>query len=399
MRRIVSVLVLLLAIAPSALADTLYLRDGRTLRGTMLGMIGGRIVFRINQGNTATGSSGSGSTSSTAARPDGEIQFFRTRDIERLEIDGRSLDEARFDTRTVEVSLGANWIDSGIDVRRGERVQVRASGTIVAGRTRITPDGLRSTDPTAPLPRAAEGVLIGSIGNDPNAPIMELGLGREFAADRDGRLYLTSNRGTYTDARGAFSVEIRRERNFASRRNTTTNTTGGRDDEDDINSDVFGGADNRRIDPAPARPRTPNTGTTIDNNTGVNRNRTTREVTVDVPGNSRGTDTGIELAAGDQVTISATGQIVAGRRAGSVPPEGGRAGLGAVFGGAYPFPQAGPGALIGYIRLANGQASQPFLVGSQMTFNAPVDGKLFLLINDDNYADNSGSFTARIRQN
>ncbi|HEY0077170.1 MAG TPA: hypothetical protein VGB73_00880 [Pyrinomonadaceae bacterium] len=396
MRRIVSVLVLILATAPLAFADTLYLRDGRTLRGTMLGMIGGRIVFRINQGNLATGSSGSSSTSSTAAaRPDGEIQFFRTRDIERLEIDGRSLDEARFDTRTVEVSLGANWIDSGVDLRRGERVQVRASGTIVAGRTRITPDGLRSTDPTAPLPRAAEGVLIGSIGNDPNAPIMELGLGRDFVADRDGRLYLTSNRGTYTDARGAFAVEIRRERNFTSRRNNTS-TTGTRDDDDD--NDVFGGTDDRRIEPAPTRPRTP-TGTTIDDTTNVNRNRTTREITVTVPGNSRGMDTGLELAAGDQVTITATGQIVAGRRAGSVPPEGGRAGLGAVFGGTYPFPQAGPGALIGYIRLANGQTSAPFLVGSQVTFNAPVDGRLFLLINDDNYSDNSGSFTARIRQN
>jgi hypothetical protein len=59
-------------------------------------------------------------------------------------------------------------------------------------------------------------------------------------------------------------------------------------------------------------------------------------------------------------------------------------------------PTAGVGALIGYIRLTNGQLTQPFVVGSQQTLTAPVDGRLFLLVNDDNYSDNSGSFRVRI---
>src|SRR5262249_39947681 len=113
-----------------------------------------------------------------------------------------------------QVALEPNWIDSSVDVRRGERVRVNASGIIVAGRTRITPDGLRSTDPSAPLPSASEGELIGAISDDPRAPIIELGSAREFTADRDGRLYLTANRGSYADARGSFSVQIRRERDL-----------------------------------------------------------------------------------------------------------------------------------------------------------------------------------------
>jgi len=40
---------------------------------------------------------------------------------------------------------------------------------------------------------------------------MELGASREFVADREGRLYLTANRGSYVDARGAFSARIRKE--------------------------------------------------------------------------------------------------------------------------------------------------------------------------------------------
>ena len=60
------------------------------------------------------------------------------------------------------------------------------------------------------------------------------------------------------------------------------------------------------------------------------------------------------------------------------------------------MPTAGVGALIGYIFQANGQKSQAFLIGSQSTFTVPADGRLYLLVNDDNYSDNSGSFSARI---
>ena len=60
------------------------------------------------------------------------------------------------------------------------------------------------------------------------------------------------------------------------------------------------------------------------------------------------------------------------------------------------MPTVGVGALIGYIRSNNGQASQPFFIGSQATFTIPVDGRLFLAVNDDNYSDNSGSFSVRL---
>jgi hypothetical protein len=61
-------------------------------------------------------------------------------------------------------------------------------------------------------------------------------------------------------------------------------------------------------------------------------------------------------------------------------------------------PSAGSGALIGYIRTADGQTSQAFLIGSQLTFTVPADGRLILAINDDDYSDNSGSFSVKIRQ-
>jgi hypothetical protein len=58
-------------------------------------------------------------------------------------------------------------------------------------------------------------------------------------------------------------------------------------------------------------------------------------------------------------------------------------------------PTAGVGALIGYIT-QGAATTQPFLVGSQLIFTAQTDGRLYLLVNDDNYNDNSGSFAVRI---
>jgi hypothetical protein len=386
MKKVILALAGIFLLAPLALADTIVLRDGRTLRGTVLGFMNGRVVVRIESSTTASAQAG--------AADSGEVRFFRPAEIERIEIDGRSLDEARFETRTVEVALGPNWIDSGVDVRRGQRVQVRASGTINAGRTRITPDGLRTTDPTAPLPRAAEGVLIGAVGTDADSPVVELGLSREFVADRDGRLYLTANRGTYTDARGSYIVRVQTERQMPQRRRDTAGNN--RSDDDDDFYDPLG--PDRRPSPAPVRSRTP-AGGGSDPFGGGGPSRAPRQAVITVPGTSRGTDTGIDLRSGDRLVIAATGRVVAGQRAGEVGPEGGRStGFGSIV-SARPFPNAGVGALIGYIRLDNGQASQPFFVGANLTATAPADGRLILLVNDDNYSDNGGGFEVRITVN
>lgn len=391
MKKLVLVLLIVLGSVSIAAADTIYLRGGTTLRGNVLGFINGRFAIQLTANGTLPANPNNrnpASTNTGIARPvsAGEVVFLRPRDIEKIEIDGRSLDDARYQTRTVDVSLGSNWIDSGVDVNRGQRVRVDASGTIYAGRMRITPAGLSTTDPNSPLPRAAEGELIGVIGNDYDSPIIEIGTGREFVADRDGRLYLTVNRGNYTDARGAFNARIRTDVDLAAMARTV---------DDNNRNDAYDpfGSDSQ-TGPAAIRSRE---SRGINNNRNRTSNRTL-ERTIDIPGNlQRGVDTGIDLRTGDQVTISATGNVTAGRRAGVVSPEGGRAGAGAVFGtSTYPVPTAGVGALIGYIVSASGQTVQPFYVGSQLTFTAPVDGRLYLAVNDDNYNDNSGSFSARI---
>jgi hypothetical protein len=364
MKKLFLVVIILLAAAGVAAADTIYLRDGRTVQGTLIGFVNGQFVVRVT-------SIGTGNVTSSRSET-GELQYFRPNEVERVEIDGRSLNEQRYETRTVQVPLESNWIDSGVDVRRGERIQMKASGVIVAGRTRISPDGIRSNDPSAPLPGAAEGMLIAAIGSESNSPVIEIGSSREFAANRDGRIFLTANRSSYADARGSFTVEIRREIDLAA------------------NSDdnIF----DRRRRPG-VRSRRPQTGT------GIVR---PSELTLEVPGTTRvdnsAVDTGIDVRSGDQLTITATGRVIAGRRIGEVGPEGGRSsGFGSII-GTRPVPTVGAGALIGYLRLADGQVTPAFLIGPNLVLNPTQEGRLFLAINDDDYTDNGGSFTVRIRR-
>lgn len=360
MKKFLLALLIVFATATFAAADTIYLRDGRQVRGTLLGFINGQFVLRVETQSSTP-------ATTTRRRDPGDIQYFRPEEVERVEIDGRPMDDARFLTRNVQVMLESNWIDSGVFVRSGQRVQVSATGVITVGRMRITPDGMRSTDPSAPLPNVAEGKLIGAIGNDASSPIIELGSNREFTADRNGRLFLTANRGTFADARGAWDVQVRRER-----------TAGARDIDDDRSPGI------RSRNRFPGGP-------------GRGSGRVERDLSV--PGNSRGVDAGIDVRAGDQITFTASGTIVAGQRAGTVGPEGGRStGFGSIM-GTRPVHTAGVGALIGFLRMADGQNSQPFFIGSSLSWTAPADGRLYLLVNDDNYNDNSGAFTVHITLN
>lgn len=362
MKKILLALFIVISAASLAFADTIYLRDGRQIRGTLLGFINGRFVVRVeNQTSVNTGAN-------VDRRRDNDLQYFRPEEVDRIEIEGRSLDDTRYETRNVQVTLDSNWVDSGVWVRRGERVQVSATGVITVGRSRITPDGLRSTDPSAPLPSAPEGELIGALGNDPRSPIIELGSTKEFTAERSGRLFLTANRGSFADARGSFDVRIRSERNLNAR-----------DDDTDR-----GGIRSRNRDNA--------------GGVGGGYRGNQRERSFDVPANSRGLDTGIDVRAGEPITFTATGTIVAGSRVGEVGPDGARSssGFGSVV-NARPVASAGVGALIGYIRNINGSLSPAYLIGSSLTTSVPMDGRLILAVNDDNYNDNTGSFRVTVR--
>lgn len=111
---------------------------------------------------------------------------------------------------------------------------------------------------------------------------------------------------------------------------------------------------------------------------------------VEVPGRALWVDTGLDLRAGDEISISAAGllELSGGRKADAAgAPRGWRDLL-----RSYPVNKAGQGALIGRL----GEASQPFLVGVSLRYAAPRDGRLFLSVNKAGNDAPKGAFQVTI---
>ncbi len=104
-----------------------------------------------------------------------------------------------------------------------------------------------------------------------------------------------------------------------------------------------------------------------------------------VPGNQQWVATGITVRKGETIGFRSTGEVVLSTdpndKAQITGAYGGRKAPGA------PLPDALAGALIG--RIGNGPA---FGIGDQTSIPMPASGPLYLGINDDGMADNTGQF-------
>ena len=113
----------------------------------------------------------------------------------------------------IAVSAETRWTDTGIDVRSGDRLQVRAQGTITLsgndnGNDTAGPAGAFSGRRAsgAPLPSAPAGALIGRIGD---GPVFLVGAeGWTNRAGQSGRLFLGVNDDHLGDNRGEFAVRV-----------------------------------------------------------------------------------------------------------------------------------------------------------------------------------------------
>jgi hypothetical protein len=125
--------------------------------------------------------------------------------------------------------------------------------------------------------------------------------------------------------------------------------------------------------------------TTVD---GTQTEPTTQQVTVDATRSF--VDTGVTLAAGDEVEIVATGRAFHGGNGGSSGPEGDS------DPGLQQFnviADANHAALIGKI----GPSGSVFLVGAKLNFTADKDGPLILGVNDTGVNNNSGGYAVTIK--
>src|SRR5258706_8969714 len=104
------------------------------------------------------------------------------------------------------------WTNTGLVVRRGQRLRITATGRVNLGANRMaTADGLANIPDRDKLMRnQPTGGLIGVIGDD-NDEVIFVGRSRDLVAQRDGVLFLGVNEGNLSDNSRLFEVVIEAE--------------------------------------------------------------------------------------------------------------------------------------------------------------------------------------------
>ena len=232
---------LLVSLSTPLLADTIRLKDGSVIRGQVIGfkdqqftiLIGGNargrrgqttvyvedvesIEFDSNSGNPGTATDESARnvpvnrpSSNPSNQPDNTAPDTRSNDP------GPVVPTPTFFTIKVGVradNANNGWTNSGLVVRKGQRLRISASGRVSLGRGRFSlPGGVATIQDNDKLMRnEATGALIAVIGDD-NDDFILIGPRRDFVAQRDGVLFLGVNEGDLADNTGSYDIVIEAE--------------------------------------------------------------------------------------------------------------------------------------------------------------------------------------------
>jgi hypothetical protein len=243
---------LILCMGSPILADTIRLKDGSVIRGQVIGFKDQQFTVLVGTGTrgrrsritlymedvdsiefdavtaSAAGDAGSGQDTSSDDTNVPSTQTARTeppRTNPRTQPPPQTSPTARppatsstsptffqINTRVRGDATTNGWTNSGLVVRRGQRLRISATGRVLLGSGRVaTPAGLAGVPDTDKLMRNdPTGGLIAVIGDD-NDDFLFIGRSREFTAQRDGVLFLGVNEGNLNDNTGAFDVVVEAE--------------------------------------------------------------------------------------------------------------------------------------------------------------------------------------------
>ncbi len=243
--RLLLSILLLVSVSTPLLADTIRLKDGSVIRGQVIGfkdqqftiLIGGNARGRRGQttvyvedvesiefDSTSGGPSATDDGSSARNNPpaNNPPPTRSSSPVNQPEATDRSIDTTPASSSTptfftIKVGVRADnanngWTNSGLVVRKGQRLRISASGRVSLGRGRFsTPGGLANIQDADKLMRnEATGALIAVIGDD-NDDFLVIGPRREFVAQRDGVLFLGVNEGDLADNTGSYDIVIEAE--------------------------------------------------------------------------------------------------------------------------------------------------------------------------------------------
>lgn len=251
--RTFSTLILITALAVTAFADTVKLKDGSIIKGRIVSFSEGRFTVLIGSGSrqrqmvifadevesvefdgigpsvarsnapsyndASISRAGSGRNSAGVSANPGPGPSTDTSTAPRSvapEPGNQSTPSPQPVTKGVVINLKVTadasnngWTNSGLVVRKGQRIRITGAGQVTLGPGRSsTPSGLAGIeDKDKLMPNEATGLLIAVIGDD-NNDFIAVGPMKEFIAARDGVLFLGLNEGKLDDNVGSFDVSI-----------------------------------------------------------------------------------------------------------------------------------------------------------------------------------------------
>src|SRR5213080_3217934 len=248
--RAVVAFALVFAVSVPVLADTIRLKDGSVIRGQIVSFKNEQFTILVGSGARgrksritvymedvdsiefdSAGSTGSSeetntttntspptyqpppaNTQPTNTQPTNPQPSYQPPPTTSSPSSGTNPTFFQINTRVRADNASNGWTNTGLVVRRGQRLRISASGRVNLGANRAsTPDGLPSIPDRDKLMRnQPTGGLIAVIGDD-NDDFIFIGRSRDFVAQRDGVLFLGVNEGNLSDNSGAFDVVIEAE--------------------------------------------------------------------------------------------------------------------------------------------------------------------------------------------
>ena len=246
-------LMLVLSLSMVAFADTIRLKDGSVIRGQVVGFRDQQFIVLVGTGSRGRRSqitlymedvesiefdsaasaplindnnnAGQGSRPSAPNTSRPPVQQPNTQDTGGVEPDNTASQPTarpsssqaspnffQINTRVRGDNVSNGWTNSGLVVRRGQRLRISATGRVTLGSGRVsTPAGVPAIQDNEKLMRSyPTGALIAVIGDD-NDDFIFIGGRREFIAQRDGVLFLGVNESNLNDNTGAYDVVIEAE--------------------------------------------------------------------------------------------------------------------------------------------------------------------------------------------
>ncbi len=186
-------------------ADTLILRDGRRVDGDLVAVTGATVEFRERRSRS-------------------RILRLDRDEVRAIELEGTSIDrDDALDAapqrprglreKDLVVSGDVPFIDTGIEVRRGQEIYFEAAGNVWWKRNEKTgPAGKqgsdRDRDSRRPMPRRPTGGLIGKVGEG-SSDLFFIGADPgPIRVQSPGRLFLGVNDDYFQDNHGNFRVVV-----------------------------------------------------------------------------------------------------------------------------------------------------------------------------------------------